>query len=431
MLRILSHQDTAEIKALLSRSQLQDEQVNRSVREIVDRVREEGDEALLAFTHKFDHVRLEAGNLKVTREEIDAAYAEADPDYLEALSRAAHNIRRYHEKQVRQTWIQFEPDQALGQMIRPLARVGVYVPGGTAGYPSSVLMNILPAKVAGVPEIVMVTPPGPDGRVSCPLSLVAADIAGVDKIYKVGGAQAIAALAYGTKTIPAVDKIIGPGNIYVANAKRQVFGHVGIDMIAGPSEVLVIADESANPSHVAADLLSQAEHDPQAAAILVTCSRNLAQQVAKEAEAQASQRSRRDILSQSLGKHGAIVVTETLEQAVALSNRVAPEHLELAVTNPFELLGLVENAGAVFLGHHTPEPVGDYYAGPNHVLPTSGTARFFSPLSVDDFVKKTSLIHYTPQALRAAAQYVIDLAKGEGLDAHANAVAVRIQTEEA
>ena len=431
MLRILSHQDTDQIQALLSRSQLQDEQINRSVREIVDRVRAEGDAALLAYTHKFDRVRLEAKDLRVSREEIDAAYAEADPNYVEALRRAAHNIRRYHEKQVRQTWIHFEPDQALGQMIRPLARVGVYVPGGTAGYPSSVLMNVLPAKVAGVPEIVMVTPPGPDGRVSCTLSLIAADIAGVDRIYKIGGAQAVAALAYGTETIPAVDKIVGPGNIYVANAKRQVFGHVGIDMIAGPSEVLVIADESANPVHVAADLLSQAEHDPYAAALLVTCSRTLAQQVAKEAAAQAETRSRRDILAQSLSKHGAIVVTDTLEQAVALSNRVAPEHLELAVANPFELLGLVENAGAVFLGRHTPEPVGDYYAGPNHVLPTSGTARFFSPLSVDDFVKKTSLIHYTPQALAAAAQDVITLAKGEGLDAHAHAVAVRLQMEEA
>jgi histidinol dehydrogenase len=412
-------------KRLMNRSQLADETVSLRVKEIVDNVREKGDAALLEYTERFDKVSFHPSDVKVTAKEIALAYEKASPEWISAMQEAKKRISAFHEKQKQKTWLDFEEGIHLGQMIRPLQSVGVYVPGGTAAYPSSVLMNVIPAKVAGVKKIVMVTPPGSDGTVSYPLTLVAADIAGVDEIYKVGGAQAIAALAFGTETVPRVDKIVGPGNIYVANAKREVFGHVGIDMVAGPSEVLVIADGSANPVYVAADLLSQAEHDALSAVVLVTPSRVLAQAVAVELDLQVRELDRKEIADASLGKYGTIVLTEDLMEAAQIANEVAPEHLELCVADPYSLLPYIHNAGAIFLGHYSPEPLGDYFAGPNHVLPTSGTARFFSPLSVDDFVKKSSLIFYEKEALREAAEDIILLARREGLQAHAKAVAVR------
>lgn len=414
---------------VMNRSQLQNEEISRRVKEIVAAVREQGDQALFDLTERFDHVRLTPETVQVTREEIDRAYEAASPDWLEAMREAARRITAFHEKQKQNTWINFDPAISLGQKVTPLKRVGVYVPGGTAAYPSSVLMNVLPAKVAGVKEIIMVTPPGKDGGVSYPLALVAADLAGVDKIYKVGGAQAVAALAFGTESIPRVDKITGPGNIYVANAKREVFGHVGIDMVAGPSEVLVIADESADPRYVAADLLSQAEHDPLAAAILVTNHAPLAEAVDAALAEQTALLPRKDIVEQSLSAYGTIVVAPTLQDCATIANQIAPEHMELSVADPFALLPLIENAGAIFLGHYSPEPLGDYLAGPNHVLPTSGTARFFSPLSVDDFVKKSSLIYCSRGELERVSDQVMLLARQEGLDAHANAVAIRFGKE--
>lgn len=430
MIPILQSSDAVELQCrVMNRSQLQNEEVSRRVKEIVQNVRENGDEALFAYTRQFDHADMTAENVLVTREEIEAAYAAASPEWLEAMREAAKRITAFHEKQKQNTWMNFDPAISLGQKVTPLGRVGVYVPGGTAAYPSSVLMNVLPAKVAGVKEIVMVTPPGKDGHASYPLAIVAADLAGVDKIYKVGGAQAVAALAFGTQTIPRVDKITGPGNIYVANAKREVFGHVGIDMVAGPSEVLVIADKSASPRYVAADLLSQAEHDPLAAAILVTDSRELADAVDAELMRQTALLPRKEIVEKSLNAYGTIVVAPTLADCAAIANQIAPEHMELSVADPFGLLPLIENAGAIFLGHYSPEPLGDYLAGPNHVLPTSGTARFFSPLSVDDFVKKSSLICCSREELERVSEQVMLLARQEGLDAHANAVAIRFGKE--
>lgn len=426
MVTIIPAADKIALNArLMNRSQLTDETVSLQVKEIVKNVREKGDAALLEYTARFDKVNFEPGDMKVTAEETALAYEKAAPEWISAMREAAKRIEAFHEKQKQKTWLDFEEGIHLGQMVRPLSSVGVYVPGGTAAYPSSVLMNVIPAKVAGVEKIVMVTPPGPGGTVSYPLTLVAADIAGVDEIYKVGGAQGIAALAFGTETVPRVDKITGPGNIYVANAKREVFGHVGIDMVAGPSEVLVIADGSANPAFVAADLLSQAEHDALSAVVLVTPARELAYAVAQELDKQVLQLERREIAGASLNKYGTIVLTEDLLQAARIANEVAPEHLELCVADPYGLLPHIRNAGAIFLGHYSPEPLGDYFAGPNHVLPTSGTARFFSPLSVDDFVKKSSLIHYERDALRAAAEDIILLARKEGLQAHAKAVAIR------
>ena len=430
MIPILNMSDAAALKArVMNRSQLQDEEISRRVKEIVNRVREEGDAALFEYTARFDKADINAGNVLVTREEIDKAYAAASPEWLAAMREAARRITAFHERQKQNTWMNFAPAISLGQKITPLSRVGVYVPGGTAAYPSSVLMNVLPAKVAGVKEIIMVTPPGKDGGISYPLSLVAADIAGVDKIYKIGGAQAVAALAFGTESIPRVDKITGPGNIYVANAKREVFGHVGIDMVAGPSEVLVVADASADPRYVAADLLSQAEHDPLAASILVTDSAELAAAVDAELARQTALLPRRDVVEKSLTAYGTIVVCPTLNDCADIANQIAPEHLELSVADPYGLLPLIENAGAIFMGHYTPEPLGDYLAGPNHVLPTSGTARFFSPLSVDDFVKKSSLICCSRAELEKVADQVILLAQEEGLDAHANSVAIRFGKE--
>lgn len=430
MIPILQATDVQALKArVMDRSQLQNEEISAQVKEIVRRVRQEGDEALFEYTRCFDRAEITADTVRVTREEIDAAYAAASPEWLEAMGEAVRHITAFHEKQKQNTWMDFQPAIALGQKITPLRRVGVYVPGGTAAYPSSVLMNVLPAKVAGVREIVMVTPPGRDGGVSYPLALVAADMAGVDAIYKVGGAQAVAALAFGTESIPRVDKITGPGNIYVANAKREVFGHVGIDMVAGPSEVLVVADDSANPAYVAADLLSQAEHDPLAAAMLVTDSPALAVRVDAELARQTALLPRQEVIRQSLAAYGTIVVAADIPACVDIANQIAPEHLELCVRDPYAAMALVENAGAIFLGHYSPEPLGDYLAGPNHVLPTSGTARFFSPLSVDDFVKKSSLICCTRGELEKVADQVMLLAGQEGLDAHANAVAIRFGKE--
>ena len=420
--------DELKPEEILNRDIRAEKNVEDVVDGIIADVRARGDEALKDYALKFDGAVIE--NLQVTQEEIDEAFAGMDPYFLETLRQAAANIENFHRQQVHKNFVvNDKPGIVLGQKYTPIEKAGVYVPGGTAAYPSSVLMNVLPAKVAGVKEIIMVTPPGRDGSVSYPLALVAADLAGVDKIYKVGGAQAVAALAFGTESIPRVDKITGPGNIFVANAKREVFGHVGIDMVAGPSEVLVIADDSANPRYVAADLLSQAEHDPLAAAILVTDSETLAAAVQAEIARQTALLPRRDVIEKSLTAYGTIVVAPTLPDCADIANQIAPEHMELSVADPYGLLPLIENAGAIFLGHYSPEPLGDYLAGPNHVLPTSGTARFFSPLSVDDFVKKSSLICCSRAELERVSEQVMLLARQEGLDAHANAVAIRFGKE--
>jgi len=402
-----------------------------AARDIVERVRSEGDRAVLAFTAEHDRVSLTADRLRVTPEEIAAAYADVDEAFLDAIRAAAANIRAYHEKQRKQSWVDVQPDgTTLGQLVRPLGRVGVYVPGGKAAYPSSVLMNIIPAAVAGVREIVMVTPPATGGKEGIdPYILVAASEAGVTEVYRVGGAQAIAALAYGTETIPAVDKVVGPGNIYVALAKRLVYGVVDIDSIAGPSEIVVIADEGANAAYIAADLLSQSEHDEMASAVLLTPSRALAEAVQAEVERQLALLPRRDIAEASIRQHGAVLLTASLEEAAAISNRLAPEHLELMVADPLGFLGRIEHAGAIFLGPYSAESVGDYFAGPNHVLPTSGTARFFSPLGVDTFLKRSSLISYSREALLRDGERIMTLARREGLEGHAQAIAVRLEAE--
>ncbi|TMV50962.1 histidinol dehydrogenase [Paenibacillus mesophilus] len=404
---------------------------NRTVGDILDRVRTEGDAAVLRFTENFDKVKLEASQLRVTEQEIAAAYDRVEPRFIEALRRAAANIRSFHEKQKRNSWMDVQADgTTLGQIIRPLRRVGLYVPGGKAAYPSSVLMNAIPAQVAGVPEIVMVTPASTGGKEGIdPYILVAAAEAGIREMYRVGGAQAVAALAYGTATIPPVDKIVGPGNIYVALAKRYVYGVVDIDSIAGPSEILVLADDSADPSYIAADLLSQAEHDEMASSILVTISQTLAEAVRAEVESQLATLPRKEIAEKSIRERGAILLAESEAEAVATSNRLAPEHLELLVREPFGWLGRIENAGAIFLGPYSTEPVGDYFAGPNHILPTNGTARFSSPLSVDDFLKKSSVIHYSKEALLRDGEDIMTMAKHEGLEAHARAIQVRLEKE--
>jgi histidinol dehydrogenase len=404
---------------------------NRTVGDILERVRTEGDAAVLRFTENFDKVKLEANQLRVTEQEINAAYDRVEPRFIEALRRAAANIRSFHEKQKRNSWMDVQPDgTTLGQIIRPLRRVGLYVPGGKAAYPSSVLMNAIPAQVAGVPEIVMVTPASTGGKEGIdPYILVAAAEAGIREMYRVGGAQAVAALAYGTATIPPVDKIVGPGNIYVALAKRYVYGVVDIDSIAGPSEILVLADDSADPAYIAADLLSQAEHDEMASSILVTTSLTLAEAVRAEVESQLATLPRKEIAEKSIRERGAILLAESEAEAVATSNRLAPEHLELLVREPFGWLGRIENAGAIFLGPYSTEPVGDYFAGPNHILPTNGTARFSSPLSVDDFVKKSSVIHYSKEALLRDGEDIMTMAKHEGLEAHARAIQVRLEKE--
>ena len=397
------------------------------VADIIGRIRGEGDAALFSYTREFDHCEINAGNIKVTKEEIREAYDAMEPEFVEVMKKAAANIRAYHEKQVRNSWIDVKEDGSiLGQKITPIARAGVYVPGGKAAYPSSVLMNVIPAKTAGVPPIIMTTPPGADGKVN-PGTLVAADIAGVDVIYKAGGAQAVAAMAFGTESIPKVDKITGPGNIFVALAKKAVYGFVSIDSIAGPSEILVLADETANPRYVAADLLSQAEHDELASAILITTSQELADQVEQEIERFLEQLSRREIMEKSLENYGYILLADTLEDAVATANEIASEHLEILMKDPFEVMTKIRNAGAIFLGEYSSEPLGDYFAGPNHILPTNGTARFFSPLGVDDFIKKSSIISYSKDALQAAHQDIELFARKEGLTAHENSVRVRFE----
>jgi len=414
-----------KVDKILKRSQLEHGNVQQIVDGILADVKENGDKALFGYTEKFDGLKLSADTLTVTKEEIEEAYKNVDEDLLRVIRRSADRIRVFHEKQKRNSWI--EPSyngETLGQLIRPLERVGVYVPGGKAAYPSSVLMNIVPAKVAGVAEIYMVTPAKADGKIPA-TTIVAACEAGADVIYKVGGAQAIAALAFGTESVKKVDKIVGPGNIFVALAKKSVYGHVNIDSVAGPSEILVIADESADPVFVAADLLSQAEHDELASAVLITTSDKLAKEVQKEVESQTARLERKDIINKSVESYGAVIVTKTIEEACELSNHIAPEHLEISTSSPFELLNLIKNAGAVFLGHFSPEPLGDYMAGPNHVLPTGQTAKFFSPLNVDDFIKKSSIIHFTKDALMNLSDDIIKFAEAEGLTAHANSIRVR------
>ena len=412
---------------LLKRSPNNYGQYVDAVNEIVEAVRAEGDAAVFGYTKKFDGADLNADNIRVTKEEIEEAYTQVDPEVLEVIRKAIVNIRVYHEKQRQYSWFDSKSDGTiLGQKVTPLSRVGVYVPGGKAAYPSSVLMNIIPAKVAGVEQIIMVTPPGKDGKVN-PGTLVAANEAGADVVYKVGGAQAVAALAFGTETIPKVDKIVGPGNIFVALAKKAVYGYVSIDSIAGPSEILVIADETANPRFVAADLLSQAEHDELASAILVTTSEELADRVSDEVDAFVQALSRKDILEKSLDNYGYILIAENLDQAVDIANEIASEHLEIVTKNPFEVMTQIKNAGAIFLGEYSSEPLGDYFAGPNHVLPTNGTAKFFSPLSVDDFIKKSSIIYYSKKALEPVKDDIIKFAESEFLTAHANSIKVRFE----
>ena len=413
------------LEDLLKRSPSSYGKYEQSVREILDAVRERKDEALFDYTEKFDGVRLDASSILVTEAEIDEAYREVGEELLGVIRRALKNIESYHAKQMQYSWFDSRPDGTiLGQKVTALHRVGVYVPGGKAAYPSSVLMNILPAKVAGVDEIIMTTPPGKDGKVTA-TTLVAAKEAGADRIYKAGGAQAVGALAYGTESIPKVDKIVGPGNIYVALAKKAVYGHVSIDSIAGPSEILVLADETANPRYVAADLLSQAEHDEMASAILVTTSMDLAEKVSAQTDAFIKELSRGEIIQKSLDNYGHILVAETLEDAIDAANEIASEHLEIMTANPFDVMTKIRNAGAIFIGEYSSEPLGDYFAGPNHVLPTNGTAKFFSPLSVDDFIKKSSIISYSKSALEKIHTDIETFAEAEHLTAHANSIRVR------
>ena len=419
----------ARFAAILARGEETGREVEQVVLDIIAAVRQQGDTALLELTCRFD--RLQAASvveLEVTAEEIETAFRQVSADDVSALTLAVERVARFHEKQKQQTWISTEePDIMLGQKVTPLARVGIYVPGGKASYPSSVIMNAVPAKVAGVGEIIMVAPT-PGGEIN-PHVLVAAKLSGVDRIFRIGGAQAVAALAYGTATIPKVDKITGPGNIYVATAKKLVFGQVGIDMIAGPSEILVISDGSGTPAHIAADLRSQAEHDELASSILITTDRSFAEQVAAEVERQLAELSRETIARASWEKYGVIIVAATLDEAIAFSNRIAPEHLELAVADPFAILPQITNAGAIFMGHWTPEAAGDYLAGPNHTLPTGGTARFFSPLSVDDFVKKSSIVYFSEGGLKRLGNDIVRIAGLEGLEAHGRSVSMRLGDE--
>lgn len=414
---------------LLKRSPNHYGEFEARVNAIIQDVRTCGDEALFAYTEKFDGAKISAGTIRVTEEEIQEAYDRVDPSLLDVIRKSLGNIRSYHEKQKKYSWFDTtESGTILGQKVTPLGTVGVYVPGGKAVYPSSVLMNVVPAKVAGVGRIVMTTPPGKDGKIP-PSTLVAAHEAGTDEIYKVGGAQAIAALAYGTASIPKADKITGPGNIYVALAKRAVYGHVSIDSVAGPSEILVLADESATPRYVAADLLSQAEHDEMASAILVTTSETLAHAVCEEIEGFLKTLSRAEIIRKSLDQYGFVILAENLSDAIDAVNEIASEHLEIVTKNPFEVMTKVQNAGAIFLGEYSSEPLGDYFAGPNHVLPTNGTAKFFSPLSVDDFIKKSSIVYYSKEALEPIHEDIIAFAEAEKLTAHANSIRVRFEKE--
>lgn len=415
------------LEDLLKRSPNQYAQYEASVSQILNDVKVNGDAAVFSYTRQFDQVEIGPDTVRVTDAEIRAAYDQVDPSLVSIIRKALENIRVYHEKQKQYSWFDSRPDGTiLGQKVTPLQRVGVYVPGGKAVYPSSVLMNVVPAKVAGVEEILMVTPPGKDGSIA-PTTLVAAHEAGVDAIYKVGGAQAVAALAYGTDSIPKVDKITGPGNIYVALAKKAVYGHVNIDAVAGPSEILVIADEGANPRYVAADLLSQAEHDELASAILVTTSPELAEQVSLEVDGFLKELSRSEIIRKSLDNYGWILVADTMDDAVEIANEIASEHLEIQTKDPYHIMTKIRNAGAIFIGEYSSEPLGDYFAGPNHVLPTNGTARFFSPLSVDDFIKKSSIIGYSREALERIHMDIEAFAEAEQLTAHANSIKVRFE----
>ncbi len=427
----LTKESTKDIlENLLKRSPNNYGKFEATVADILANVKEKGDEALFSYTKEFDKVEVTPKTIRVTEEEIEEAYKAVDASLLEVIRKALVNIRSYHEKQRQNSWFtSTENGTMLGQKVTPLNRVGVYVPGGKAVYPSSVLMNIVPAKVAGVPHIVMTTPPGKDGRVN-PSTLVAAKEAGADEIYKVGGAQAIGALAYGTASIPKVDKIVGPGNIFVALAKKAVYGHVSIDSIAGPSEILVLADETANAHYVAADLLSQAEHDEMASAILITTSTELAQNVEKEIEGYLKVLSRKEIIEKSLENFGYILIAEDMDEAIEAANEIASEHMEIVTKNAFEVMMKVRNAGAIFIGEYSSEPLGDYFAGPNHVLPTNGTAKFFSALSVDDFIKKSSIVYYSKSALRDIHKDIIQFATSEQLTAHANSIAVRFEDED-
>ena len=417
------------LENLLKRSPNSYGKYEASVAAILADVKEKGDEAIFEYTKKFDGAEINADNIVVTKAEIEEAYSLVDAQLVDVIRKALVNIRDYHAKQKQYSWFDSTPNGTiLGQKVTPLNRVGVYVPGGKAAYPSSVLMNIIPAKVAGVNQIIMTTPPGKDGKVN-PGTLVAANEAGVDVIYKVGGAQAIAAMAYGTASIKKVDKIVGPGNIYVALAKKAVYGHVSIDSIAGPSEILVIADETANPRYVAADLLSQAEHDEMASAILITTSSELADKVSKEIKGFVSVLSRSEIISKSLENYGYILIAKDIEEAVETANEIASEHLEIVTKDPFTVMTKIRNAGAIFLGEYSSEPLGDYFAGPNHVLPTNGTAKFFSPLSVDDFIKKSSIISYSKEALEPIHEDIIKFANAERLTAHANSIKVRFENK--
>ncbi len=412
---------------LLKRSPNSYTEYEARVNEIIGQVRERRDEAVFSYTKQFDGAELGPETVRVSREEVEAAYQNTEPGLIEVMKKSLDNIRAYHEKQKQYSWFDSRPDGVLlGQMVTALEKVGVYVPGGKASYPSSVLMNVIPAKVAGVQKIVMVTPCSREGNVN-PATLAAADLAGVDEIYKVGGAQAIAALAFGTESIPKVDKIVGPGNIYVALAKKAVFGHVSIDSIAGPSEILVLADGTANPRYVAADLLSQAEHDELASAILITDSQSLAEQVSREVEKFTAELSRKEIIEKSLENYGYILVAEDMGEAVLAANEIASEHLEILTADPFGTMMEIKNAGAIFLGEYASEPLGDYFAGPNHVLPTNGTAKFFSPLGVDDFIKKSSIIAYSKEALEPIYKDIVQFATSEQLTAHANSIKVRFE----
>ena len=427
----LTKETTKDIlENLLKRSPNQYGSYETAVREILAKIQEEGDGALFAYTKKFDRAEITEQNVRVTDEEIREAYETVDPALVDVIRKSLVNIRNYHEKQKQNSWFTSSEDGTmLGQKVTPLEKVGVYVPGGKAVYPSSVLMNIVPAKVAGVDRIIMTTPPGPDGKVN-PSTLVAANEAGADEIYKAGGAQAIGALAYGTQSIPKVDKIVGPGNIFVALAKKAVYGHVSIDSFAGPSEILVLADDSANPRFVAADLLSQAEHDELASAILITTSRELAEKVSCEVDEFVKRLSRKEIIQKSLDNFGYILIAEDMDEAIEAANEIAPEHMEIVTANPFEDMMKVKNAGAIFIGEYSSEPLGDYFAGPNHVLPTNGTAKFFSALSVDDFIKKSSIVYYSKSALRNIHKDIIQFATSEQLTAHANSIAVRFEDED-
>ena len=429
MINILKYNDEEGkklIEGLLSRSQLEYGDVQEKVNAIIADIKANGDKALFEYTKKFDKFDVNADNILVTEEEIAEAYEQVDTTLLAVIRKSLVNIKKYHEKQVQNSWFTTEDGIILGQKVTALATVGVYVPGGKAVYPSSVLMNVLPAKVAGVDRIVMCTPPGKDGKVY-PSTLVAAKEAGVDEIYKVGGAQAIAAMAFGTESVPKVDKIVGPGNIYVALAKKAVFGYVSIDSIAGPSEILVLADETANPRYVAADLLSQAEHDEMASAILITTSQKLAEKVSAEIDQFVAELSRKEIIQKSLDNYGYILVADNMEEAIDTVNAIASEHMEIVTADPFHVMTKIRNAGAIFIGEYSSEPLGDYFAGPNHVLPTNGTAKFFSALSVDDFIKKSSIISYSREALEKVHKDIEQFAECEKLTAHANSIRVRFE----